>query len=86
MHEIFSDRYRIRRDAFAFDAYVERVYEKFLVSVITIQPMDWLIVVVVVLLNWGRLVLDIHWHYACAEEDTDCFEANDLRIFTLTGR
>jgi hypothetical protein len=57
MHCIFCDNYGIQKDAFKFDEYVQVVFEKLLVNVINIKPLDWVIVVVLTLVNWIRETL-----------------------------
>lgn len=57
LYNVFFEHYKIRRKAFSFDDYVNRMYEKMLLQVITIRPVDWLLVCIIVLLNWARVEL-----------------------------
>eukprot|EP01035_Chromulina_nebulosa_P021149 gene21149-27403_t len=42
-HIIFCDHYHIQRNAFAYDEYVQRIFEKYLLDIITIKPLDWFV-------------------------------------------
>lgn len=87
-HCIFCEQYRIQRDAFAFDDYVQRIFEKFLLDIVTIQPMDWIMVCVLVLLNWGRRQL--HWDFKeCDSHDPhilECEAEAAIEMFTFFGK
>ena len=86
LHEIFCDQYKILRGSFAFDLYVERVYEKFLLDIITIRPIDWFLVCLLTLLNWLRNHLG--WKYfrgKCSESDHDCSIYQSLLVFGILG-
>ena len=45
-HSIFCEQHNVQKDAFAFDAYVQRVYEKFLLDLMRIEWLDWVIIIV----------------------------------------
>jgi Ca2+-binding EF-hand superfamily protein len=70
-HSIFCEQYNIQRKAFAFDEYVYLKFEKFLLSVLKIQEINWVIVMFIVLVNWLRYYL--HW------DIHECVVKNDKR-------
>ena len=45
VHEIFCDVYRFHADAFAFDLYVKRVLEKFVLEMIEIRQFNWVFLI-----------------------------------------
>jgi hypothetical protein len=61
-HSIFCEQYNIQRKAFAFDEFVYLKFEKFLLKVLKIQEVNWLLIVVIVCVNWLRFYLrwDVH--------------------------
>jgi hypothetical protein len=79
---IFCDQYRIKRDSLAFDSYVLNVYEKYLLHVIEIQPLDWLLVVVVVLINLANKLNGRYSFFHCSVDDTDCVDMRTIQGFT----
>jgi hypothetical protein len=83
-NEVFCDQFKILRSQFRFDTYVERVYEKFLLDIITIRPMDWFAVVALGLLNYGRLTLEIHFPRSGCN-NTECRMESDLMFFVMVG-
>jgi len=83
LHLIFCEQYNIRCDDFAFDEYVERIFEKYLLETITIQPMDWFIVLVFVMVNWSRNALEINVN--CNHTD-DCSDWVAIELFTISGQ
>ena len=84
-HEIFCVHHHIKRFSIAFDVYVERVFERYLVSTISIEPMDWAIICVGALMNWGRKDLNTEYSDCGSMDEVNCWEKNDLIIFTLAG-
>jgi len=83
-HFIFCDFFQIQPSAFAFDEYVARVYEKYVFSIISIGIMHWLLLCLIVLLNWARIALGLQYH-SCHEGDSKCQKVNDIIIFTILG-
>ncbi len=61
-HSIFCECYNIKKEAFAFDQYVYRKYEKFLLKILHIDEYYWGIVLVLVFGNWGRFELGLDAH------------------------
>lgn len=86
IHELFCVQWRIKRFSIPFDVYVERVFEKYLLETITIAPMDWFVICLLALANWGRKQFHIDYpEHLCDAEDVNCFEMHDLSIFTYAG-
>lgn len=83
-HNLFCEMFKIQRDAFAFDEYVHKVFEKFVMTVIEIRPIDWFIVMVVVVINLGRKKLKLDYNI-CEAHDTGCDEESTLKLFTIAG-
>ena len=72
-HNIFCDTYKIQKSAFAFNEYVEKVFEKYILMIIEIRPLDWFLVCLFVLLNWARVAL--HWDLGdCAGHHDDTYD------------
>ena len=61
-HNIFCEEFFIAKGEFAFDEYVHRIFEKFLLRVIGMHEIDWFIICILTLLNWARIVyrLDVN--------------------------
>ena len=55
IHAAFCETFQIQRDALAFDEYVNKCVEKQILKIITIDPANWFVVIVLVLLNWLRV-------------------------------
>lgn len=83
-HALFCDFFLLQPKAFAFDEYVARVYEKYVFSIISIGTFHWMILALIVLLNWMRIVLNIQYQ-TCAMGDIECEEMNDVIVFTCAG-
>ena len=83
-HALFCDFFFLKPDAFAFDEYVARVYEKYVFSIISINMFHWSTFIALVLLNWARVALKIEYQ-SCSEEDIQCKEENGIVIFTSGG-
>ena len=83
-NEIFCDQFKIAKSQFQFDCYVERVFEKMLLDIVTIRPMDWLIVIVFALLNYGRLELDLVYG-ECHHDDLHCTDLHSITMFSILG-
>ena len=83
-HAIFCDSFMVKSDSFAFDEYVSRVYEKYVFSIISIRIYHWFALIVLVLLNWARNALKVHYK-SCGIDDIECKESSDIFIFTCAG-
>jgi hypothetical protein len=55
-HNIFCDFYQIQRKAFAFDEYIDKVFEKLVMEIIEIRILDWCIVTAIYLANFIRAI------------------------------
>lgn len=90
-HGIFCDQYSIRSyGGFAFDEYVHKVLEKYLLHMIEIRPVDWALVLALVFGNWGRNVLGYSSTHCTQTSSTVqaeeyCEENNSILIFTIFG-
>ena len=69
-HSIFCEQYNIQRKAFAFDEYVYLKFEKFLLLVLKIQEINWVIIMVLVCINWLRFYLDWDLHDCVRKHDS----------------
>lgn len=54
LHNVFCEVYSIQRKALAFDEYVKRCYEKYLLSLVTISPISWAVICSFLILNFIR--------------------------------
>jgi len=95
-HHIFCETFMIQRKAFAFDEYVHRIFEKFLLRIIGMHEIDWFLICALALLNWLRLEyrLDIHACFADKSEpnycktvysDCDCHKLASFENFIIFG-
>lgn len=85
-HNIFCDSYKIQRKAFAFEEYVEKVFEKFVMEVIEIRPLDWIILSVLFIINLARY--STHMTFSskvCETEDHHCKDEGLTQVFLLSG-
>ena len=85
---IFCETYKIQKAAFAFNEYVEKVFEKYILMIIEIRPLDWLLVCVLVLLNWGRHELRLDYQDCHGKDSTEsihCAAENGKIMFTIAG-
>jgi len=57
IHTAFCDTFNLQKDAFAFDDYVSRCFEKHILTLITIDPMNWILLLVLCCVNWLRVYL-----------------------------
>jgi hypothetical protein len=98
-HNIFCDTYKIQRAAFAFNEYVEKVFEKYILMLIEIRPLDWLLVCVLVLLNWARGAVHLDYQYCAPQqlhrllsagaaglEQEECEAENARFMFVIAGK
>ena len=70
-HNIFCDPFKIQRKAFAFNEYVEKVFEKFVMSIIEIRPIDWFSVSLIFTMNLLRLSVKLNFQ-KCGLHDYNC--------------
>eukprot|EP01038_Epipyxis_sp_PR26KG_P014670 gene14670-19708_t len=85
-HNIFCEMFKIQRHGLAFDEYVSRVYEKFVLNIIRIREWDWFLFVILLLLNLVRHKLKLYPYGSCHDNlDSSCVQHRDLMMFTTTG-
>lgn len=84
-HNIFCKTFKIKKGAFAFDEYVEKVFQRFVYELIEIRLLDWSYVTVLLFLNLARVHLHIHLS-DCATDDDDCEAKRTVRMFTVIGK
>lgn len=84
-HNIFCDAYKIQRKAFAFDEYVDKVFERFVMEVVEIRSWDWFIVSLLFTLNIIRMSASINFGKKCEEHDKSCKNSGLSEIFALGG-
>jgi hypothetical protein len=85
-HNIFCDVYKIQRQAFAFDEYVDKVYEKFVMTTVEIRPIDWIGVSALFTLNFIRLISNVNIGHKCEHHDYHCKDDGLSRIFLIGGK
>ncbi len=83
-HHLFCEMFKIQRNAFEFDEYVHKVFETFVMEIIEIRPLDWLILVILFLLNLARTKLNFSY-YTCDEYDTECENTSSMYMYVLAG-
>ena len=82
---IFCSAFKIKKDAFFFDEYVAKVFQRSVLSLIEIRLLDWFYVTVLLFLNLIRVKLDLHTN-TCTEGDDECDSKRTVRLFTIIGR
>ena len=81
---IFCETYKIQKAAFAFNEYVEKVFEKYVLTIIKIRWSDWAVLCTLVLLNWARN--ELHWDIKdCDQQDGACEKQNNTSMFAISG-
>ena len=86
------EQYKLSRGSFAFDAYVQRVFEKLLLELVTIRNIDWVYVCILVCANWLRSHLSGDGEcgasritgYGSPEKEL-CLARSSVRDFTILG-
>ena len=76
-HSIFCEQFNIQRKAFAFDEYVYRKYEKYLLMILEIGWKNWLFVIILVCANWLRV--EMAW------DSHDCVRDDRRKLLGLEG-
>jgi hypothetical protein len=84
-HNIFCKTFKIKKGAFAFDEYVEKVFQGLVLELIEIRLLDWFYVTVLLFLNLARVKLDIHINPCSEENYVECDNKRTVRMFTLVG-
>ncbi len=83
-HDIFCENYDIRREAFAFDEYVQLVYEKFVLAITQLRFVSWTIFVALLLFVLaGRAMASTQGK--CEEGDLHCVHLQETKIFIIFG-
>lgn len=82
---IFCETFNLRRSAFSFDQYVQIVFEKYVVSILKIRPINWIIFCCLLLLNMVRSDNKIFFFMSCETEDIACAQYRGLLLFTTIG-
>ena len=59
-YNIFCESFKLKLTTFAFDSYVEIVFEKFILGLIHIDIGNWVFICGVLFLQWFRLRTYIH--------------------------
>lgn len=81
---IFCSTFKIQKDAFLFDEYVTKVFQRYVQDLIEIRLIDWFYVTVLLCLNLGRVKLDLQFH-SCDKHDLECHERRDVYLFSVLG-
>lgn len=87
---IFCETYKIQKAAFAFNEYVEKVFEKYILTLIKIRLVDWASLCTFVLLNWLRHTINLDFNHCSenlpTEEYKHCEDDNSTAMFSIAGR
>ncbi len=83
-HNIFCEMFNIQRSAFAFDEYVNNVFEKFVFTIVKIRPVNWLCLCGLLFLDYARTSNKLYFHH-CGHEDIECVENSSLELYVLLG-
>ena len=83
-HNIFCSTFKIQKEAFAFDEYAAKVFQKFALELIEIRLLDWFYVTVILFLNLGRVKLNLQY-MSCEHHDVECDEKREEYLFTIVG-
>ena len=84
LYNLFYDESRVEHGAVDFAEYVKLSFEKYLTSIVTIQPQNWSLVIVIILLNLGRVQLNLEI-YTCDDNDNTCFQDRSQIMFIFMG-
>ena len=89
-HEVFCDQYHIGTKSLAFDEYVQKIYEVVLMDMVQLQPLDWLIFLVLIFANWARSSLHLDMHscqqFNQIEQEYElCVAESSIQLFTIFG-
>jgi hypothetical protein len=84
-HNIFCHTFKIQKEAFAFDEYAAKVFQKFALELIEIRLVDWFYVTVILCLNLGRVKLNLQY-MSCERHDVECDEKREEYLFTIVGK
>jgi len=86
-HNIFCDSYKIQRKAFAFEEYVEKVFEKFVMEIVEIRPIDWIVLSILFMLNLARFSSNLTMSSdSCEAHDYECKDAGLTKLFLIAGK
>ena len=87
VHEIFCDMYRFHHDAFAFDLYVRRVLEKFVLEMIEIHVVHWVLLIGMMCFYFVESQSSSSGVYRCRDTDKEtlCQQINGIYYFTFFG-
>eukprot|EP01035_Chromulina_nebulosa_P028858 gene28858-38158_t len=88
--DIFYEMYKIQKKALAFDVYTENMFERFVSFIIEIRPFDRFLLCCILLINMGRMELNLY-SSDCGDGDlTDpvviqCKDNSLIILFTILG-
>ena len=54
LHHIFCEMFKLKKSSFAYDEYVELVFEKFILRLIHTDPVHWLLFFALLVAEWAR--------------------------------
>lgn len=84
-HNIFCSTFKIQKEAFAFDEYVAKVFQRSVLELIEIRLLDWFYVTCLLLLNLARVKLHLNLNSCSTNHDLACDNKRTVRLFTLAG-
>ena len=84
-HNIFCTTFQIQKGAFAFDEYISKVFQRYVLELIEIRILDWVYVAIILCINLGRVKLGLHFH-SCELHDVACDDRRSIDLFTIVGK
>lgn len=81
---IFCETFKIKKNEFPFNEYMEKVFENFVGQIVEIRLVDWFLLSCVILLNLVRKELNFDI-YKCEKTDIHCHQDNNTILFICTG-
>lgn len=85
MHGIFCEQFNVDSHSFAFDEYVNKVLEKMLLDIVELQPVDWLMLIIMIFINWGRNALHLNIVHCHDTTDEVCMAEDSIELFVIIG-
>jgi hypothetical protein len=83
-HNIFCEAHSMQRDAFAFDEYVNFVFEQLVFAIVRIRPINWLCLILLMYLDYARVSNKLYFH-SCEEHDVHCVEKSTIIVYCFIG-
>eukprot|EP01035_Chromulina_nebulosa_P022509 gene22509-29149_t len=91
LHHVFCEMFKLKISSFAYDEYVELVFEKFILRLIHTDPVHWLLFFALLLLEWGRSKMQITLTSCPAADSSgsvarnECLGTRSTNTFLMAG-